>query len=208
MEAWLFTDCSNQKWLLQTQLIGQFTHVTGRQMLRSYCGDFKDQNIPNLHWGPPEYTWLPWVISKADNYSSGTNWHIKVKSENYRQESPKARSEREERWPLIDRIALRSNQQAYAVELRTFQKASNCFTSPTIQHWLSVFSPSHLQGADNAAVTPQDTWCELCKDSRLSSNVQRADGYKEILTLQVTLHQIKYRLTKNKETETNITKLI
>lgn len=90
----MFTDCSNQKWLLHTQLIGQFAHCAARQMLRGYCCDLKDRNISHLHWVPPEYTWLPQVISKPDNYSSGTNWNIKVKSENYHQEDLKAKAER------------------------------------------------------------------------------------------------------------------
>lgn len=83
-----------KKRLLQTQLIGQFTHGTGRQMWRGYCRDLKDPNISYLHWVPPEHSWLPQVISKPDNYSSGTNWHIKVKSENYCQEDPNAKAQR------------------------------------------------------------------------------------------------------------------
>ena len=55
---------------------------------------FDGPKYPHLHWVPPECTWLPQVISKPDNYSSGTNWHIKVKSENYCQKHPEAGAER------------------------------------------------------------------------------------------------------------------
>lgn len=87
------------------------------------CRDLKGPNISHLHWVPPEHTWLPQVISKADNYSSGMHWRIKVKSENYRQEDPSARAERGKvafDWPHCPSLRLRG-QARY--------RAPNCLTS-------------------------------------------------------------------------------
>lgn len=42
----LFTDCTNQKWLLQTALIGKFIHRITWQIYGGHCRDSPNQKIP------------------------------------------------------------------------------------------------------------------------------------------------------------------